>query len=167
MQILCCSFDYADSSDWTVIWPNYTQRSVTCAVRRYSRDCVVTIYHFHICNIYTFHHLKVILWPTWMLSVPPHPTGCNRIRHTTLKIYFDQTNSNITTQFLTEHLLTLQIFFTSVQYGCHWLCGRHPYDFLINAVALIGVTFLDKLWDELEYRLDVCHITSGSHIENL
>jgi hypothetical protein len=27
-----------------------------------------------------------------------------------LKIYCDQTNSNITTQFLTEHLLTLQIF---------------------------------------------------------
>jgi hypothetical protein len=38
------------------------------------------------------------------------PTGCNRIRYTTLKIYCDQTNSNITTQFLTEHLLTLQDF---------------------------------------------------------
>jgi hypothetical protein len=37
-------------------------------------------------------------------------TGCNRIRYTTLKIYCDQTNSNITTQFLTEHLLTLQFF---------------------------------------------------------
>jgi hypothetical protein len=37
-------------------------------------------------------------------------TGCNRIRYTTLKIYCDQTNSNITTQFLTEHLFTLQIF---------------------------------------------------------
>jgi hypothetical protein len=36
-------------------------------------------------------------------------TGCDRIRYTTLKIYCDQTNSNITTQFLTEHLLTLQI----------------------------------------------------------
>jgi hypothetical protein len=37
-------------------------------------------------------------------------TGCNRIRYTTLKIYCDQMNSNITTQFLSEHLLTLQIF---------------------------------------------------------
>jgi hypothetical protein len=62
-----------------------------------------------------------------------------------LKIYCDQTNSNITTQFLAEHFLTLQDFFTSVQYGDHWLCGRHPYDILINAIALIGVTFLDKL----------------------
>jgi hypothetical protein len=38
-------------------------------------------------------------------------TECNRIRYTNLKIYCDQTNNNITTQFLTEHLLTLQIFF--------------------------------------------------------
>jgi hypothetical protein len=36
--------------------------------------------------------------------------GCDRIMYTTLKIYCDQTNSNITTQFLTEHLLTLQHF---------------------------------------------------------
>jgi hypothetical protein len=40
-------------------------------------------------------------------------TGCNRIRYTTLKIYCDQTNSIITTQFFTEHLSTLK-FFTSV-----------------------------------------------------
>jgi hypothetical protein len=83
-----------------------------------------------------------------------------------LKIYCDQTNSNITTQFLTEHWLTHN-FFTSVQCGCHWLCGRHPYNILINAIALIGVTFWDKLWDELDYCLDVCRITSGSHIEHL
>jgi hypothetical protein len=44
---------------------------------------------------------------------------------------------------------------------------QNPYDILINAIALIGVTFVDKLWDELEYRLDVCHITSGSHTEHL
>jgi hypothetical protein len=37
-------------------------------------------------------------------------TECNRIRYTTFKIYCDQTNSNITTQFLTEHLLILQYF---------------------------------------------------------
>jgi hypothetical protein len=38
-------------------------------------------------------------------------TGCNRIRCTALKIYCDQTNINITTQFLTEHFLTLQVSF--------------------------------------------------------
>jgi hypothetical protein len=40
-------------------------------------------------------------------------------------------------------------------------------DRIVNAVALVDVTFLNKLWDELEYRLDVCHITRGSHIEHL
>jgi hypothetical protein len=32
------------------------------------------------------------------------------MRYTTLKIYCDQTNSNITTQFLAERLLTFQMF---------------------------------------------------------
>jgi hypothetical protein len=38
-----------------------------------------------------------------------YSTECNRIRYTTLKIYCDQMNGNITTQFLTEYLLALQI----------------------------------------------------------
>jgi hypothetical protein len=47
-------------------------------------------------------------------SVPPLicwvSTGCNKIKYTTLKLYCDQINSNITKHFLTEHLLTLQHF---------------------------------------------------------
>jgi hypothetical protein len=31
------------------------------------------------------------------------------------------------------------------------LCGR-----IVNAVALVDVTFLNKLLDKLEYHLDVC-----------
>jgi hypothetical protein len=42
------------------------------------------------------------------------------------------------------------------------LCDR-----IVNTIALVDVTFLGKLWDELEYCLDVCHITRGSHIEHL
>jgi hypothetical protein len=48
-------------------------------------------------------------------------TECKRIRYTTLKIYCDQTNRKITTQFSTEHLLTLQIFlqvFSMAATGC-------------------------------------------------
>jgi len=37
----------------------------------------------------------------------------------------------------------------------------------VNAIALVGVFFLNKLWNELEYHLDVCHITRGSHTEHL
>jgi hypothetical protein len=37
----------------------------------------------------------------------------------------------------------------------------------VNARALVDVTILDKLWDKLEYRLVICCITTGSHIEHL
>jgi hypothetical protein len=40
-------------------------------------------------------------------------------------------------------------------------------DRIVNAIALVDVTFLNKLWDKLEYRLDVCRITRSSHIEHL
>jgi hypothetical protein len=41
------------------------------------------------------------------------------------------------------------------------------HDRIVNAIALVHVTFLGKLWAELEYRLDVCHVTRGSNIEHL
>jgi hypothetical protein len=37
----------------------------------------------------------------------------------------------------------------------------------VNAIALVHVTFLGKLWDEVEYRVDVCRITRHSSIEHL
>jgi hypothetical protein len=39
-------------------------------------------------------------------------------------------------------------------------------DRIVNAIALVLVTFLGKLWVELEYRLDACRITRGSNIEH-
>jgi hypothetical protein len=42
------------------------------------------------------------------------------------------------------------------------LCDR-----IVNATAQVQVTFLDRLWDKLEYRLDVCLITRDSNIEHL
>jgi hypothetical protein len=38
---------------------------------------------------------------------------------------------------------------------------------IVNAIALADVTFLNKLWDELQYRLDVCRITRRGHAEHL
>jgi len=34
-----------------------------------------------------------------------------------------------------------------------------------NTVAVVDVTFLNKMCYKLEYHLDVCRVTSGSHIE--
>jgi hypothetical protein len=44
---------------------------------------------------------------------------------------------------------------------------REFHDRIVNAIALVDVSFLNKLWDELEYHLDVCRITGGKHIEHL
>jgi hypothetical protein len=40
-------------------------------------------------------------------------------------------------------------------------------DRVVNTIALVDANFLDKLWDKLEYRLDVCRIIGGSNIEHL
>jgi hypothetical protein len=37
----------------------------------------------------------------------------------------------------------------------------------VNAIAPVDVTFLNKLLDELQHRLDVSCVTWGSHIERL
>jgi hypothetical protein len=74
--------------------------------------------------IFSFPLLLILSWiEIFFLALYSHPeqhkttgkiivlyTECNRIIYSNLKIYCDQTNSNITTQFLTEHLLTLQDF---------------------------------------------------------
>jgi hypothetical protein len=40
-------------------------------------------------------------------------------------------------------------------------------DRIVCAIALVDVTFLNREWDELECRPDICRITRGSHIEHL
>jgi hypothetical protein len=35
-------------------------------------------------------------------------------------------------------------------------------DRIVNAIALVDVTFLNKLWDKLEYHLDVCRKTQAA-----
>jgi hypothetical protein len=39
-------------------------------------------------------------------------------------------------------------------------------DRIVNTIALVDVNFLDKLWDKLEYRLDVW-MSRDSHIEHM
>jgi hypothetical protein len=40
-------------------------------------------------------------------------------------------------------------------------------DRTVNTIALVDANFLDKQWNKLEYHLNVCCITRGSHIEHL
>jgi hypothetical protein len=38
---------------------------------------------------------------------------------------------------------------------------------IISAVKNIDASMLTRVWQELEYRIDMCHVTHGAHIENL
>ena len=38
---------------------------------------------------------------------------------------------------------------------------------IIAAVKNIDAPMLTRVWQELEYRIDVCRVTSGAHIEQL
>ena len=40
-------------------------------------------------------------------------------------------------------------------------------DRITAAVALIDHDMLTRVWNELDYRLDVCHISQSGHIEHL
>ena len=35
------------------------------------------------------------------------------------------------------------------------------------AVALLNRDMLTRVWNEMDYHIDVCHITKGGHIEHL
>jgi hypothetical protein len=38
---------------------------------------------------------------------------------------------------------------------------------IISAVKNIDAPMLTRVWQELEYRIDVCRVTRGAHIERL
>ena len=38
---------------------------------------------------------------------------------------------------------------------------------ITEAVAIIDNAMLGRIWQELDYRLDVCRVTNGAHIEHL
>ena len=38
---------------------------------------------------------------------------------------------------------------------------------ITEAVATIDNAMLGRVWQELDYRLDVCRVTNGAHIEHL
>jgi hypothetical protein len=38
---------------------------------------------------------------------------------------------------------------------------------IIAAVKTIDAPMLTRVWQELEYRIDVCRVTRGAHIEHL
>jgi hypothetical protein len=38
---------------------------------------------------------------------------------------------------------------------------------IVEAVAAINCQMLQHVWQELDYRIDICRVTKGEHIEHL
>jgi hypothetical protein len=38
---------------------------------------------------------------------------------------------------------------------------------IVEAVAAIDRQILQRMWQELDYRIDICRVTKGGHIEHL
>jgi hypothetical protein len=38
---------------------------------------------------------------------------------------------------------------------------------IVDAVAAIDRNILQCMWQELDYRIDICRVTNGGHIEHL
>jgi hypothetical protein len=38
---------------------------------------------------------------------------------------------------------------------------------IVEAVAAINSQKLQRVWQELDYRIDICRVTKGGHIEHL
>jgi hypothetical protein len=38
---------------------------------------------------------------------------------------------------------------------------------IVEAVAAIDSHMLQRVWQELDYRIDICRVTKGGHIEHL
>jgi hypothetical protein len=73
----------------------------------------------------------MLLFIAFFLEHIKYYTRCNRTGYTNPKIYWDQVNSNITTEFLTFIIISalLQVFRTAAP--AYWLRCRHPDDVAI------------------------------------
>ena len=66
----------------------------------------------------------------------------------------------------------VRLFLLGVCEG-HCLCASTPrlspgfLNRITAAVALVDRDMLTQVWNEMDYRIDVCRITKGGHIEHM
>jgi hypothetical protein len=47
------------------------------------------------------------------------------------------------------------------------MCLKELHDWIVHALQTITADMLHGVWDEFDYRVDVCRVTQGAHIEGL
>jgi hypothetical protein len=94
---------------------SYVQLVIVNSVQGHAWACLNYKYPYsHIHYDWTYVRVKLSTENDLSYKLPKlctvlTHTGCNKVRYTNLKIYFDQTNSDTTTQFVSEHLSTPQV----------------------------------------------------------
>jgi hypothetical protein len=53
------------------------------------------------------------------------------------------------------------------QFASHAYCGASFKDGVAAEGFLCAADMLHRVWDEFDYRVDVCRVTQGAHIEGL
>jgi hypothetical protein len=86
-------------------------------------------------------------------------------------IYNKKTKGHTLMELFTAIEKRKKLFFTTRDVRCvhHGWHGTHPClnARIIAAVKNIDVPMLTRVWQELEYRIDVFRVTRGAHIEHL
>jgi len=75
-------------------------------------------------------------------------------------------DSSISAFYLIEQHSKVLLHTLQVLYMCT-LCDSTNSNTIIEFVETITADTLQTVWNELDYRVDVCRITKGAHIEHL
>jgi hypothetical protein len=74
----------------------------------------------------------------------------------------DAADVNPVIKFLPHTLQHLAVDSSDCLHGLPQLRRR-----IVEAVAAIDHQMLQRVWQELDYRIDICRVTKGGHIEHL
>jgi len=81
-------------------------------------------------------------------------------------IYNKKTKGSTLMELFTAAGKLNKFFLITRNFRCvhHGWRGTHRYDI---QVLVTHASILTRVWQQLEYRIDVCRVTRGAHIENL
>jgi hypothetical protein len=84
-----------------------------------------------------------------------------------LKKFFTNRDVDVCTTGDTAHIdMTFKFLPHTRQYGCNDIL-HYCNDPCLKAVKNIYAPLLTHVWQELKYRIDMCRVTRGAHIEHL
>jgi hypothetical protein len=128
------------------------------------------IYELPVTTLATFHstHLSYAHARADVCSDLNNYTVCFIMFSVITNIYNKKTKGPTLMEFFTATGKLRKVFFTTRDVRCvhHGWHGTHQYDIQVLATHT-HINMVTHMWQEHEYRIDVCHVTCGAHIEHL